>query len=307
MGIADDANIEVEFPSRGKVSYKEITLAYTIRGVDLVILNVPGLPRDYAPISLEPISDLHKGEKLVFIGNPKGLEMVVTEGAYGSVQTMEGVPWLQLSGTVNPGNSGGPALTMRGRVAGIITLKHGDAEGIGFAIPADTLEKALSDIRTFTPDRLKANVAGFKARQAASKLLISSSICLQMIGKTLASLQEVKTSGGKLEEVLNARMSQSDRNKIMVVSQVLNEEVSTTIKSLERDGFDGTSADLLKRLNRHAGAIRGQTTAMRGDLTTLASQATDLLDKFKALETEAESQLDVHKEDIGRVAKNLFR
>lgn len=307
MGIADDSDLELEFPSRGKVSYKGISLAYTIRGVDLVILNVPGLTSDYAPLSLDPIADLRKGEKLVFIGNPQGLEMVVTEGAYGSVQSMEGVSWLQLSGTVNPGNSGGPALTMCGRVAGIITLKHGNAEGIGFAIPADTLQKALADIRTLTPDRLKANVVGFKARQAASKLLISSSICLQMIGKTLASLQEAKATGGKLEEILNVRMPVAVRTKVLVVSQVLNDEVGTAIKSLERDGFDGTSADLLKRLNRHAGAIRGQSTSMRGELSTLATQASDLLDKFKALETEAETQLDIEKEDITRVEQNLFR
>lgn len=305
IGIANESQIEVEFPSRGRVTFKGVNLAYTIRGVDLVLLSVPGLPADYVPLPVEKLTNLNKGEKLIFIGNPQGLAMVVTEGAFGSVQTLRGEPWLQLSGSVNHGNSGGPALTMRGQVAGIITLRKSDAEGIGFAIPGDTLDKALHDIRTLPADRVRENVVGFKARQTAGKLLVSSKLGISLIDKMLDTFQEAITNGKSPDDQLESKLPRAAREALLSAAKSLANDASNTLKSLERDGLDSRYADILNRLSRHANAIHSQVADMRGTLNNLISQAEALRNKFKGLQSEAETLLGVDSEDINRVVSNV--
>jgi serine protease Do len=55
---------------------------------------------------------------------------------------------LQISAAVSPGNSGGPVLNMFGEVVGIVTAKSraDDTEGIGFAIPSNTVKLLVDDI-----------------------------------------------------------------------------------------------------------------------------------------------------------------
>lgn len=51
---------------------------------------------------------------------------------------------IQTDAAINPGNSGGPLLDSRGQVIGVNTAIRRDAEGIGFAVPADTLKRVLA-------------------------------------------------------------------------------------------------------------------------------------------------------------------
>jgi S1-C subfamily serine protease len=50
---------------------------------------------------------------------------------------------IQTDAAINPGNSGGPLLDSRGRVIGVATAIREDAEGIGFAVPVDTLKRVV--------------------------------------------------------------------------------------------------------------------------------------------------------------------
>jgi serine protease Do len=51
---------------------------------------------------------------------------------------------IQFSAPINPGNSGGPLLNAQGEVVGITTAIVGNAQGVGFAIPSDTVIRELS-------------------------------------------------------------------------------------------------------------------------------------------------------------------
>jgi serine protease Do len=70
---------------------------------------------------------------------------------YGQTQFTD---YIQLDAAINPGNSGGPTFDMNGRVIGMNTFglpftKSGDAvAGIGFAIPASTIQRVVSDLKT---------------------------------------------------------------------------------------------------------------------------------------------------------------
>jgi hypothetical protein len=54
---------------------------------------------------------------------------------------------MQISASVNPGNSGGPALNDRGEVIGMVTLKAVDKEGLAFAVPASQIERAVESVQ----------------------------------------------------------------------------------------------------------------------------------------------------------------
>ena len=88
-----------------------------------------------------------RGQDVVVIGNPGlgggvGLECVVSRGVLGSKISEGPRAYYQLSGSVNPGNSGGPVLDLAGRVVGVVTLKASRQEGLGFCIPAADLAHA---------------------------------------------------------------------------------------------------------------------------------------------------------------------
>lgn len=96
---------------------------------------------------------LRVGEWVVAIGSPFGLENTVTAGIVSAKgrDTGDYLPFIQTDVAVNPGNSGGPLLNMRGEVVGInsqIYSRTGGFMGISFAIPIDEAMRVAEQIRT---------------------------------------------------------------------------------------------------------------------------------------------------------------
>jgi len=104
------------------------------QAIDLALVRVPGARG--AALPLGDVGDLALGDRVMMIGSPVGLEFTVHEGNVSHMgRVVQGVAYIQLDAKVNPGNSGGPIIDEHGRVVGVITLKRGDAEGIGLALP----------------------------------------------------------------------------------------------------------------------------------------------------------------------------
>jgi serine protease Do len=87
------------------------------------------------------------------IGNPFGFEETVTEGiisSKGRPNRVDGFgDFLQTDAAINPGNSGGPLINLNGEVIGINTAiisRTGGSQGIGFAIPSNTVRVALESL-----------------------------------------------------------------------------------------------------------------------------------------------------------------
>ena len=96
---------------------------------------------------------LRVGEWVVAIGSPFGLENTVTAGIVSAKarETGEFLPFIQTDVAVNPGNSGGPLLNMRGEVVGInsqIFTTSGGYNGISFAIPIDEAMNVQQQLRS---------------------------------------------------------------------------------------------------------------------------------------------------------------
>src|SRR6201982_134725 len=119
--------------------------------VDLAVLKIdePGVK----PLKLADSDKVQTGDFVLAIGNPFGFEETVTDGIISS----KGRPnrtdvfgdLLQTDAAINPGNSGGPLINLRGEVIGINTAiisRSGGSQGIGFAIPSNTVRSALESL-----------------------------------------------------------------------------------------------------------------------------------------------------------------
>ncbi len=122
-------------------------LVFRDAGLDLAIVkSETNLP--YLGVASE--SDYNVGEDVLAIGTPLALQFKhsVTKGIISATNRTvkaEGENGLTLNNliqhdaSINPGNSGGPLVNMKGQVIGINTMKVEDAEGMGFAIPCETI------------------------------------------------------------------------------------------------------------------------------------------------------------------------
>ena len=119
--------------------------------VDLAVLKIddPGVK----PLKLADSDTVQAGDFVLAIGNPFGFEETVTDGIISSKmrpnRTDAFGDLLQTNAAINPGNSGGPLINLRGEVIGINTAiisRSGGSQGIGFAIPSNTIRTALESL-----------------------------------------------------------------------------------------------------------------------------------------------------------------
>ncbi|MBN2053590.1 trypsin-like peptidase domain-containing protein [bacterium] len=121
---------------------------------DLAVIRVEaGDPLPYVPLASS--GDLMIGETVIAIGNPFGLSHTVTTGVISALNRTIRLDenrvlhdFIQTDASINPGNSGGPLLNIHGRLIGINTAIYKEAQGIGFAIPADKAAQVVADLIT---------------------------------------------------------------------------------------------------------------------------------------------------------------
>lgn len=121
---------------------------------DLAVLKIDA-PVQLPAVTLGRADDLMIGETVIAIGNPFGLSHTLSTGVLSAVgRTIQArdksfYNFLQTDAPINPGNSGGPLLNILGEVIGVNTAVHGEAQGIGFAIPIDDARRVFDDLIAF--------------------------------------------------------------------------------------------------------------------------------------------------------------
>jgi serine protease Do len=117
---------------------------------DLAVIKIKAAQKLQA-LSFGPGSDLMVGEKVIAIGHPFGYVNTVSEGIISAlgreIEMPSGVvlkDLIQITASINPGNSGGPLLNINGELIGINVALRQDAQGIAFALNADTVKQVLS-------------------------------------------------------------------------------------------------------------------------------------------------------------------
>jgi S1-C subfamily serine protease/regulator of sirC expression with transglutaminase-like and TPR domain len=159
----------------------EVTTVHaTDRALDLALVRIDA--KDLKPLELGESAKLKQGAGVVALGNPLGLERSVVSGVASGIREIEGRKMIQLAMPVEPGNSGGPLIDLKGRVQGIVTLKSAVAANLGFAVPIDDLKPLLKKpnpvamakwltIGALDPDEWKP-VFGARWRQRAGRILV---------------------------------------------------------------------------------------------------------------------------------------
>lgn len=117
---------------------------------DLALIRVERV-QGLRPLPLGDSDEILPGDWVVAIGNPFGLDHTVTVGIVSAKNRDIGHgpydDYIQTDAAMNPGNSGGPLLNMRGEVVGINAAINPEANTIGFAVPINLAKEILPQLR----------------------------------------------------------------------------------------------------------------------------------------------------------------
>jgi S1-C subfamily serine protease len=174
---------------------------------DLAVLSVDAPAGEFKPVEIVSSSTLRVGDPVIAIGNPYGLVGSLTTGvvsALGRTLTEEDYAGgfaianiIQTSAPINPGNSGGPLLNAVGKVVGITAAIVSDSQGLGFAIPSNTILREISALITTGTYRYHSylGVSG----QDMSYSIAQETDASVTYGWRIASVTSGGPSDGKLE------------------------------------------------------------------------------------------------------------
>jgi S1-C subfamily serine protease len=133
----------------------EGTVLGLCRGIDVAVVKIES---DTLPVAnLGNSKELRVGQRVYAIGNPFGLVggPTVTSGVISALdrsiqaRNVSFTGLVQTDAAINPGNSGGPLVDTDGRVVAINTAVIPYAQGIGFAIPIDTVKECVNQIKQY--------------------------------------------------------------------------------------------------------------------------------------------------------------
>lgn len=146
--VVDNANGIFVTMTSGK-EYKAKVIGTDARtDIALIKIDASGLK----PIPIGDSDKLRKGQWVLAIGSPFGLDSTVTAGIVSAINRDTGdyLPFIQTDVAVNPGNSGGPLINLQGQVVGInsqIISRSGGFMGISLAIPIDEVMRVVEQLK----------------------------------------------------------------------------------------------------------------------------------------------------------------
>jgi len=170
---------------------------------DLAVLKLTAPTSEFHPLAVVSSSMLAVGQPVAAIGNPFGLSGSMTVGIVSQLgrtisESLAGnfsiANVIQFSAQINPGNSGGPLLNANGAVVGITTATVVSSQGVGFAIPADTILREMDSLVTSGNYNLHAymGISGADMNYQLAQL--------QKTNYTYGVLIESLTSGGPAQK-----------------------------------------------------------------------------------------------------------
>jgi S1-C subfamily serine protease len=153
-GTARADDVYVEFSDGNRVA---ATIVGDDPNADVALLKVDPAGLSLTPLRLGRSASLTVGQPVAAIGSPFGERQSLSIGVVSALdRTIRSLTRFQIGdaiqtdAAINPGNSGGPLLDGRGRVIGInaqIQSQSGGGEGVGFAVPVDTVRRSLHELR----------------------------------------------------------------------------------------------------------------------------------------------------------------
>lgn len=227
---------------------------------DIAVLKVTAPADSLIPVEFGDSSRLKVGQQIFAIGNPFGLERTMTTGIISSLnrslpsksgRTMKSI--IQIDAALNRGNSGGPLLDSRGRLIGMntaIASSTGENTGVGFAIPADTIGRVVTQLIT-TGKVVRPDTGITRVVQTEEGLVVA----------TMAPGGPAERAGLRGFRIVR---EQKRRGLITFEERTIDRSQADMIVAV--DGEKVTTADeFLGRIERHVPGEQATLTVIRGD------------------------------------------
>jgi len=122
-------------------------------------INATNLPT----VTIGDSDKVKAGDKVVAIGNPLGIQNVVSEGIISKVWSPSEQPYpglIQITAPISPGNSGGPLFNMYGEVIGVNTFQYVDGQNLNFALPSNWLKSVDTSLKMTLKDVYQKEKSG---------------------------------------------------------------------------------------------------------------------------------------------------
>ncbi|MDA7899025.1 trypsin-like peptidase domain-containing protein [Pirellulales bacterium] len=230
------------------------------RRTDLAIIKIDTV--DPLPvIQLGTSDDLLTGETVLALGNAFGYEHTVTRGIISALHrnvdvspTQRYEDLIQTDASINPGNSGGPLLNIKGEMIGINVAVRAGAQGIGFAIPVDSVLRIVTGL--LSVERIDHTWHGIVCRTCGTSAIIESvhrqspaetigmragDVILRVGDRTVTSQLDIERAllGRKAGEIVAVTVTRegSEENYSLALAKAKQQKVSAAERSWEQLGL----------------------------------------------------------------------
>ena len=200
---------------------------------DLALIKVDA--KGLSPITFGDSEIVKIGEWVLAVGNPFGFNSTVTAGIVSAKARSLGQngkrpgglnieSFIQTDAELNPGNSGGALVNLRGELIGInsaIYSNTGSYSGFSFAIPTTIVKKVIADIRQY--GSVQRAVLGCQVIELDAKLAKEKGITIVKSGMLIASVNDMSTAkelGLKEDDVITAVNGVEVHNHAELVEQM---------------------------------------------------------------------------------------
>lgn len=198
---------------------------------DLALIKVDA--KDLTPITFGDSETVKIGEWVLAVGNPFGFNSTVTAGIVSAKARSLGQnhkgnlsieSFIQTDAALNPGNSGGALVNLKGELIGInsaIYSNTGSYSGFSFAIPTTIVKKVMADIRQY--GTVQRAVLGASVRELDAKIAKEKDITAVKSGLLIASVNDMSTAkelGLQEDDVITAINGVNVANHAQLVEQL---------------------------------------------------------------------------------------
>jgi putative serine protease PepD len=215
------------------------TVVGTDPSTDLAVVHVNAPASKLTPLALADSSKVAVGDGVVAIGNPFGLDGTVTSGIVSALNREIAAPdntpiegAIQTDAAINHGNSGGPLLDLHGSVIGVTSQIESDSggnDGVGFAVPSNTLRSIATQL--ITSGKAQHALLGVNVTTVAAGVSVS-----EVSSGSAAASAGIK-AGDVITAVDGTSVKTSEKLRAVIAGHKPGDTITLTV---QRDGSTKT-------------------------------------------------------------------